>query len=82
MIGFGHIKAGDKVVRCLAGVAHQPLIVTKVDEELIHCCFGCEQAGECRGWTFDRATGIEVDHDIGWGLESGFTGSYLVSIEI
>lgn len=80
--GFGHIKPGDKVVRLLAGVAKQPLIVTKVDERLIHCCFGCDQAGECRGWTFDRITGIEVDRDLGWGLEYGVSGSYLMSIEI
>jgi hypothetical protein len=82
VIGFGHVRPGDKVVRLLGGVAKQPLVVTKVDARLIHCCFGCEEAGECRGWTFNRVTGIEVDRGLGWGLESGVTGSYLMDIQI
>lgn len=80
--GFGHIKPGDRVVRLLAGVAKQPLVVTRVDDHLIHCCFGCAEAGECRGWTFDRVTGAEVDRELGWGPAQGVTGSYLMSIEI
>jgi hypothetical protein len=65
---FHHIKAGDMVIRMLGGV--MPLEVTKVDGTLIHC----------GSWTFDRETGAEVDHGLGWGPSYGVTGTYLVHV--
>jgi hypothetical protein len=55
----------------LAGEIPMSLLVTDVDELLIHC-------GGPQGWKFDRETGMEVDEDIGWGPHFGITGSYLV----
>jgi hypothetical protein len=68
---FHHIKRGDTVVRILGGVLPMRMQVTDVDDTLIHC----------GSWTFDRATGAEVDHDLGWGPQYGVTGTYLVSDE-
>jgi hypothetical protein len=65
---FHYIKPGDTVIRILGGVLPMPMQVTVVDDTLIHC----------GGWTFDRETGAEVDHDLGWGPEYGVTGTYLV----
>lgn len=65
---FHHIKRGDMVVRILGGVLPMPMQVTDVDDTLIHC----------GPWTFDRETGAEVDHDLGWGPMYGVTGTYLV----
>jgi hypothetical protein len=68
---FEHIRAGDVVCRMLAG-APMRLRVTAVDAELIWC-------GEPgAGWSFDRVTGVEIDHEIGWGPQYGISGSYLV----
>jgi hypothetical protein len=65
---FHHIKPGDTVVRILGGVLPMPLQVTAIDDTLIHC----------GPWTFDRKTGAEVDHGLGWGPMYGVTGIYLV----
>jgi hypothetical protein len=76
--GFWQVRAGDRVTRMLAGTIPQELTVTKVDKELIHCCGpdGVNWCSDgCHGWTFDRATGAEVDMDLGWG--AGRTGSFL-----
>lgn len=73
-MNFDHVRAGDIVTRMLAGTIPMNLRVAKVDDTLIYC--GGESA-----WTFDRKTGIEVDHDLGWGPQYGVTGSYLVSVE-
>lgn len=45
------------------------LKVTAIDDKLIHC-------GD---WTFDLATGAEVDEDLGWGPDG--TGSYLQELQ-
>jgi hypothetical protein len=58
-------KVGDEVVRMLGGTIPMPLRVTGVDDEFIHC----------GPWKFDRATGAEVDEELGWG--DGGTGSYI-----
>ena len=68
---FEYVTAGDVVTRILGG-APMRLTVTSVDDELIHC-------GEPGvGWSFDRVTGVEVDHELGWGPMYGIAGSYLV----
>lgn len=68
---FRYVKAGDTVRRIL-GRATVELRVTEVDEEFIYC----GRPGV--GWKFDRATGIEVDEEIGWGPQFGVAGSYLI----
>jgi hypothetical protein len=50
------------------------LIVTEVDDQLIYC------GPKGTGWTFDRLTGAEVDHDLRWGPMYGITGTFLVGI--
>lgn len=64
------VSIGDIVVRMLAG-APMPLTVTAADDERIYC-------GGSGGWTFDRATGVEVDDELGWGPAYGITGSFLL----
>ncbi len=51
------LQVGDTVTRLIAGVIPMPLKVTAVSETII----------ECSDWTFDRATGAEVDDFLGWG---------------
>lgn len=64
---FFDVKAGDRVVRLIGGRIPMMLVVSRVDEHLIHT------AG---GWTFRRDTGGEVDDLVGWdGLR--VTGSTL-----
>ncbi len=58
---------GQKVVRLLAGTIPMPMIVTKVHEGLVWC----------GPWSFDDETGIEEDAELGWGVGSGITGSYI-----
>jgi hypothetical protein len=86
MPNFEHLKVGDHVTRLLGGMP-MPMIVTKVDGDLITCAaiitekdrqkFGGAETFN-GGWTFDRKTGAEEDHEIGWGVKFGHTGSYLV----
>jgi hypothetical protein len=61
------VAVGDTVVRLLGG-APMRLRVSEIDERFIHC----------GPWKFDRDNGIEVDEDLGWGLEFGAAGTYLV----
>lgn len=60
------IKAGDQVVRLLAGEIPMTLRVTDVTDDII----------ACGSWTFNRATGGEIDEDLGWDGVSA-TGSFL-----
>ena len=59
------IKAGDLVTRVLGGSVRMQLRVTEVADTLI----------VCGPWQFSRATGAEVDEELGWG-ENG-SGSFL-----
>jgi hypothetical protein len=65
-----NVKTGDTVMRILAGSIEMPLKVTAVTETII----------ECGDWTFDRATGAEIDDVLEWGPAYGKTGSYLTKI--
>lgn len=74
---FYHVKVGDTVTRLLGGQLPMKLKVDKVEGDLIYCyASGPEDA-----WTFDRATGAEVDLDLRWGPQFGITGSYLTEVE-
>jgi len=58
---------GEKVVRVIAGEVEMPLKVTAITEDRVIC----------GPWTFDKATGAEIDDDIGWGPPPKVTGSFL-----
>ena len=65
------IKVGDRVGRQMGSDGPiMWLTVTDVDDEVIHCNL----------WTFDRATGAEIDHELQWGPEYGRTGSFIVRV--
>jgi hypothetical protein len=70
-MSFTDVKAGDTVLRLLAGTIPMELSVSEVDADFIYC----GAPGE--GWKFDRETGAEVDEELGWGPQFGATGSYL-----
>ena len=70
-MSFKDIVAGDTVKRLLAGVIPMDLRVTSIDADFIYC------GAPGTGWKFDRATGMEVDEELGWGPQFGITGSYL-----
>jgi hypothetical protein len=65
---FGRLQVGDRVERRIAGVPAMTLEVTEVTEDRI----------VCGAWVFDRATGAEIDDELGWGPDYGVTGSQLV----
>lgn len=74
MANFEHLKPGDPVIRMLGGKLPMRMVVREVSENLIVCD---TETGFRGGWTFDRKTGTEEDHEIGWGVKFGHTGSYL-----
>ena len=62
-----NIKVGDIVERRLAGIVPMKLRVTEVTDSVI----------VCGAWSFDRATGAEIDEFLGWGPPPLSTGSVL-----
>jgi hypothetical protein len=66
---FDEVKPGDKLTRCLAGKIFISVMVDKVENGIINID---------GGWTFDQATGMEIDEDLGFGPKFGITGSYLL----
>lgn len=78
-MNFFGLKVGDRVDRIMGhGGPTMHMQVTKVNEDLVHCGHVTED-GEVMdlGWTFDRASGAEVDEDLQWGPKYGRTGTYL-----
>jgi hypothetical protein len=69
------LQAGDHVCRLLGGEVPMELTVREIKGDLLVC------GREGFVWTFDRATGAEVDEEIGWGPRFGRTGSFLVPPE-
>lgn len=61
------VAVGATVERHINGAVFMRMVVTAVDDTLIHC----------GPWTFDRATGAEVDHELEWGPQYGQTGSFI-----
>jgi hypothetical protein len=70
-IPLADIRPGDIITRMLAGTIPMQLRVTKVHEELIFC----------GSWTFNQATGVEEDAELGWGQSFGITGSFITKVE-
>jgi hypothetical protein len=67
-MNFIDIKPGDVVLRMLGGTVPMELRVIAIDQDFIYAGLG---------WKFDRATGAEVDEDLGWGPQFGVTGSFI-----
>jgi hypothetical protein len=61
------IKVGDVVTRWLGGEIEMQLRVSAITEDRILC----------GGWEFDKATGAEIDDDLGWGPPPKMTGSFI-----
>ncbi len=61
----GGMQVGDKVTRVLAGTVRMELKVTEITDNTIVCGW----------WTFDKATGLEIDEELGWGPQG--SGSYI-----
>jgi hypothetical protein len=61
------LAIGQTVRRMIDGELFMELRVTAISDSVI----------TCSAWTFDRATGAEIDDDLGWGPAYGRTGSYL-----
>lgn len=64
---LSQLKAGDTIDRIMGPGLVVPLIISKIDEKLIHC----------GPWKFDKLSGAEVDEELGWGPEFGQTGSWI-----
>ena len=74
MIDFNKLQPGDRVVRLLSSEQiPMTMTVEKVHEGMVFVR---------GGWTFDADTGVEIDPDLGWGLETGRTGSVLSRKEV
>ncbi len=75
------LKEGDKVIRLLGGDLKMPMRVVKVTKDRIFC--NAIKASPIPDgalddlWQFDRATGVEEDASLGWGVSFGRTGSFL-----
>lgn len=82
MKSFDYLKKGDQVVRMLAGTIPCPLIVLDIRDGRIICgngvITGTEPGDMNEGWSFDIATGAEIDEFLNWGPPPKMTGSYLV----
>jgi hypothetical protein len=73
---FMDLAPGDHVTRLLGGEVPMPMEVSEVSDTIITCT--TPSAGPDVTWTFDRASGVEEDHELGWGVVFGITGSFLV----
>lgn len=79
---FTHLKVGDRVTRMLAGKLPMQMVVREVKEDTVRCAAVQEDGAEFEGdWEFDRETGCEEDHELGWGRKFGVTGSFIVMPE-
>lgn len=67
MTEFENLKVGDVVTRMLGGTIPMRLSVSAITDRII----------TCSAWQFDKATGAEIDEDLGWGPPPLMTGSYL-----
>jgi hypothetical protein len=81
---FEYLKAGDRVIRVLAGVIPDELTVLRVEDGRISAVptewvDGWNDKEE--PWVFDVVTGAEVDPRFSWGPPPLSTGSYLVDVE-
>ena len=66
-------EVGEFIVRDMAGIC-MTLRVTSITDDRIYC--GEPGIGYC----FDRATGAEIDEELGWGPYFGVSGSRIIDI--
>jgi hypothetical protein len=65
------LKVGDMVTRMLAGTIPMELRVTEITDTEILC--GPRNVG----YMFDKATGYEIDEELGWGSPPRMSGSFI-----
>jgi hypothetical protein len=65
-----HVAVGDTVVRLMGGATKMRLLVSEVDDKLIHC-------GE---HTFEREHGCEYDPELHWQSQWGASGSSIIDV--
>lgn len=73
------IAVGDTVHRYLGGTIHMPMTVLSVDDGKIVCSVKEFPIAVDAAWTFDQATGAEVDEELGWGPPPKRTGSFILA---
>ncbi len=63
------MNVGDMITRWLGGQVEMQLRITAITEDRIIC----------GSWEFDKATGAEIDEDLGWGPppKYAYTGSFI-----
>lgn len=76
------LKVGDKVVRMLGDGSTFMVMRIVGEQDSLWVCDNAddplaEKVPGAELWTFDKRTGIEVDAFLGWGVESGVTGTFL-----
>lgn len=71
------IKVGDRLNRMFGNGEFwmEMIVIDLVDANII--CVPSAAPSFPDKWTFDRATGAEVDVGLEWGPDFGKTGSYL-----
>lgn len=81
---FQDAKVGDRFDRHHGSGYFMTMEVVEIGDNLLTCAAvekdrstGKEIGLFKGGWTFDRKTGVEVDHDLKWGPEYGASGTYL-----
>ncbi len=76
---FAHLKIGDRVDRYHGSGFFMEMEVVEIRDNLLICAavLPDNQGLVKGGWTFDRTTGTEEDHELGWGVSFGKTGTYL-----
>ena len=67
MTEFENLKVGDVVTRMLGGTIPMRLSVSAITDRII----------TCSAWQFDKASGAEIDEELGLGPLPLMTGSYL-----
>lgn len=73
-MSYRNLKPGDRFSRMIGdNKKWMEMEVLSVDDNLIHA----RAVGGPSGYTFCRNTGAEEDHDLGWGVKFGVTGSYI-----
>ena len=75
---FHHLKPGDTAIRMLGGSIPMLVKVVEVLPDRIRCDVAEGPViTDGNYWEFDRATGAEIDDELGWGPAHGVTGSFL-----
>lgn len=71
---FTELKAGDHFMRRMGHDGPtMKMEVLRIDDVLIHA----RAVGGPGGYTFDRETGVEEDHELGWGVQFKRTGTFI-----